>query len=394
MGAAGSYEITYDAMYKKYGGFDLPSAEIELNGKPFSKNKDRMFIHDIRVELTSGFEASIASFRIYNAYSYGKDDDSSDAEYRFDSLKKQAVLGAAAKVGLGYGDETVSVFTGFVASVDFCFGEDEPPYIEVTAMDAKGLMMASAYAAQSTARSYGDAVRAILKGVCDKAQTRGAAAGISAADTPDKKPSGGQSKASAETIEMVSESDYEFVVKAAKKFNYEFFVDRGKMIFRKARSDERPLTALSANKGVIFYRLGYSLTGVVERIEVRAMDPGTGKTIVSKGKYSEKLSIANKAKSLIKGSKKVYIDPTIFSREEADARLESLMAQMSYRLGSLDCECIGMPDLFPGRFIDIAVGSPGDNRFYITGVVHEFDRDGRYRTRLRGSVDRVKESGV
>jgi hypothetical protein len=394
MGGAGSYEITYDAMYKKYDGFDMPCAEIEMNGQPFAKNKNNMLINDIRVELTSGFEASVASFRIYNAYSIGNDQESTESKYLFDSLKKQAVLGASAKVGLGYGDEMVSVFSGFIASVDFCFSEDEPPYIEITAMDAKGIMMASSYAAQIAAKSYGDAVRLVLKGVYDKTRAGGIVDKVTVSDTPDKKPGGGNNKPSAETIEMVSESDYEFVVKAAKKFNYEFFVDRGNMIFRKARSVERPLTSLSASDGVIFYRLGYSLTGMVERIEVRAMNPGTGKTIVSKDKYNEKLSTSSKAKSLIKGSRKIYIDPTIFSQEEADARLESLMTSMSYRLGSLDCECIGIPDIVPGRFMDIAVGSPGDNRFYITSVVHELDRDGRYRTKLTGSVDKVKTSGV
>jgi hypothetical protein len=394
MGGAGSYEVTYDAMYKKYGGFDLPRAGIELNGQQFSKNKGRMLINDIRVELTSGFEASVASFRIYNAYTIGDEDEGEASKYMFDNLKKQAVLGASAKISLGYGEELIKVFSGFVASVDFCFSEDEPPYIEVTAMDAKGIMMASSYAAQIAAKSYGDAVRLILKGVYDKTRSGGIVDKVTVTDTPDKKPSGGGGKPSAETIEMVSESDYEFVVKAAKKFNYEFFIDRGEMIFRKARSEERPLTALSSSNGVMFYRLGYSLTGMVERIEVRAMDPGTGKTIVSKDKYNEKLSVSSKAKALIKGSRKVYIDPTIFSQEEADARLESLMTGMSYRLGGLDCECIGMPDIIPGRFMDIAVGSPGDNRFYITGVVHELDRDGRYRTKLTGSVDKLKASGV
>jgi hypothetical protein len=44
MGGAGSYEVTYDAMYKTYGGFDLAQAEIELNGQSFAKNKGGMFI--------------------------------------------------------------------------------------------------------------------------------------------------------------------------------------------------------------------------------------------------------------------------------------------------------------------------------------------------------------
>jgi hypothetical protein len=380
-------------MYKKYGGFDFPSVAIELNGVEFSKNKNHMLVNDIRVELTSGFEASIASFRIYNAYVIGEE-GSDESKYLFENLKKQTILGASANISLGYGSEVKSVFKGFIASVDFCFVEDEPPYIEVTAMDVKGIMMASSYATQVAAKSYGEAVRELLKRVYDKTSTANITEKVTVTDTPDKKPASAGDKASAETIEMVSESDYEFVVKAAKKFNYEFFVDRGNLLFRKARSEVRPLTSLSANGGIIFYRLGYSLTGMVERIEVRAIDPGTGKVLIAKDKYNEKLSTASKAKALIKGSSKVYIDPTMFSQAQADARLESLMAQMSYRLGSLECECVGMPDLIPGRFMDISVGSPGDNLFYITNVVHELNRNGTYRTKLTGSVDKVRAGKV
>ena len=72
----------------------------------------------------------------------------------------------------------------------------------------------------------------------EKLRTTGAVTSVNVTDTPDKKsgPTGGNglgggSKASAETIEMVEESDYEFIVKAAKKFNYEFFVGpRGRSI--------------------------------------------------------------------------------------------------------------------------------------------------------------------
>jgi hypothetical protein len=80
----------------------------------------------------------------------------------------------------------------------------------------------------------------------------------------------------------------------------------------------------------------------------------------------------------------------VFSQGQADARLDSLMTQMSYRLGSLECECVGLPDVVPGRFVDINIGSPGDNSFYITNVIHDFPNGGAYRTRLTGSAPTVR----
>jgi phage protein D len=379
--------LSYAAMDRKYAGFEFPQARVELNGKAFGDTQKTLIISDVSVDLTSGFEASVARFRIYNAYDQGA------GEYLFDAVKSQAVLGALLKIYLGYMKELTHVFTGYVASVGFCYNGTDPPYIDVTGMDAKGAMMASSYAAQLTARSYGDAVKEILERAAYKKMKSAKildANAIQVTPTPDK--TAGGNKASAETIEIVSESDYEFIMKAAKKFNYEFFIDRGAALFRKAKSNATPLTALRVGEGLLTYDMNYSLTGMVETIEVRSMDAGAGKIVSSAEKYQKKLSTGNKAEPLLKSSKHVYIDPTVFTQEQADARKASLMEQMSYRLGSVECECIGLPDIVPGRFVDINVGAPGDNSFYITNVVHDLPSSGEFRTRLTGKADSLKTS--
>jgi hypothetical protein len=379
--------LDYRGLQDKYKGFSAAEAKIELNGKPFAQKQKKAFVADIYVDLSCGFEASVARFRIYNAY------DRTNLSYDFDSVKKQAILGASMKIWLGWSGELEPIFTGFIASVDFAFDPDEPPYIEITGMDAKGAMMASAYAAQLMARSYGAAVREVLQRVAgDKMKSAEIIEGIYVSDTPDS--TSAQPGAATETIEMVSESDYEFIVKAAKKFNYEFFVDRGAVVFRKARSVPTVLASLSARKGIISWHVNYSLTGMVEKIEVRSMDPGTGKIISAKGSNKETLSTSGKAKALVRGSRRVYIDPTVFSQEQAKARLDSLMTQMSYRLGSLECECLGIPELVPGRFVEIDIGSPGDNAFYITNVIHDFPSTGEYHTRLIGEASSIRTDGM
>lgn len=382
--AGASASLTYKNLVSKYQGFSQPEAWVEFNGKPF--NDSSIIVTDINVEATCGFEASVARLRLYNVF------DKQTGKFTYDSIKQSVMLGASFVLGLGYLGKLETVFVGFISRVSFGFDPSDLPYIEVTGMDVKGIMMASRYATQLTAKSYGEAVSEILKRTSyEKLRSANAITGLSISDTPDKQVGGGN-KASAETIEMVEESDYEFIVKAAKKFNYEFFVDRGVVHFRKAKSDASILMELGVGSGLVQFEIGYDITGLVGTVEVRAMNPGTGKVISSKKKLSNNLSTGSRAKGLVSGSSKVYIDPTVTTQEQADARAAYLAEEVSYRLGSLECTCPGIPDLAPGRFIKIAgLGVPADNTFYVTSVVHNFRQDSGYQTRLIAKAAEVQK---
>jgi len=384
MSGSMSSGTNYTQLQNKYQDFAFPQTEIELNGKVFSDKSGQMIVSDINVELTCGFEASVASFRIYNVY------DAKTGKFKYEEIKKSVFLGSSVTIKLGYLDALETVFVGFVADVNFVFDINDLPYVEITGMDVKGVMMSNNYATQLTAKSYGEAVKEILQRTAySKLQSGKAITSINVTDTPDKQA--GNQKVSAETIEMVSESDYEFVVKAAKKFNYEFFSDCGTVYFRKAKSNTSPLMELGVGKGIVSFHIGYSLSGIVETIEARSMDPGTGKILTAKSKFSNKLSTSGKAKGLVSKSKKIYIDSTISSQNQADARVAYLMETMSYRLGCLECECVGMPELVPGRFITLdGLGSPVDNTFYLTTVTHDFRETGGYKTKLIGKAAEVK----
>jgi hypothetical protein len=379
---------SFGKLKDKYGDFSYPRALVELGGGELqNKDKDksgRMVINDVGVELTCGCEASVASFRIYGLFSQ------ETGKFEYEGIKKQVLLGNALTIKLGYMDTVETVFTGFVAGVNFVFSVGGMPYLEVTGMDVKGVMMSGSYAEQLAAASYGEAVKEILsKTTYERLKDSAAIKKITVDDTPDKSEKKG---ASAYTIEMASESDYEFVVKAARKFNFEFFTDCGNVYFRKARSNKENLLEITVQESLINFDIGYSITGIAETVEALSVDAGTGKRIESKKKFTNNLSIGSHAKKLISKSRHVYIDPTIVSKQHADARAESLLETMSYRLGSLNCECIGIPELQPGRFITIAgLGAPADNKFYLTGVTHTLSSEVGYRTKLIGCANEVKK---
>lgn len=389
-GVPGACQHTYKDLQEKYVDFAHPRARVLLGDTPFDSVSTRMVVNDIHVEVTSGYEASVASFRLYDSY------DPSTGKFFYEKVKKQVLMGNSVTVQLGYLDRLETVFVGFISGVAFGFEPGGLPYIEINAMDVKGLMMGGSYAASLKATTYSAAVKEVLDRTGEgRLKQMGGITATEISNTPDASGAGGAgaSKSSPITVEMVSESDYEFVVRAAKRYNYEFFVDRGKVLFRPAKSDKSLLIKMGTRTGLRGFRIEYSITGVVGKIEARAMDPGKGEVIAAEQSFHNTISTASKAKQLVGKGAKVYLDASITSKEEADARVASLMEQMSYHLGSLEADCVGIPDLVPGRFMEVTgMGVPVDNQFYLTCVVHDFTSDGGYRTHIEGCAAQIKTS--
>ena len=384
----------FDTLRKKYDSFQHPVAIIKINGVSLSDGKKGYPVSDIQLDLTSGFEASVAEFSIYDVY------DASAGQFVLPTGKVKILLGSKVEVYLGYSGTARLAFVGVITRINYLFEKDETPCIRVTAMDVKGVMMAGNYSTQLKAKNYSDAVKEILdKTAYEKLGTQGTGviSGIHVDMTPDKQrattaPATG---ASDRTIEMVAESDYEFVVKAAKKNNFEFFTECGEVYFRKAKSDTSVIMTIGPATGMHCFDVSYDLTGLVEKVIVRGMDVSKAKVITSQQKVSNKISSGNKAKPLLKDSQKVYIDSTISSKEEAEDRVASLVESMSYRYGTLECELLGIPELQPGHFIELdSLGDNLKNKFYIQRIRHILSKDGTYDTKITAISASIEDSGL
>lgn len=374
-----------ETTYKK---FLNPVAVVKVNGKEFSKNKANLILSGLDVDLSCGFEASCASFCIYNSF------EKETGEFRFEEIKEYIFLGSSVEISLGYGESVKTVFVGFIARVNFICGE-EIPCVKVTAMDVKGIMMANNYAKQLLSYSFSDAVREIFqKNMYITMQERSIIRDIHITDTPDKAKKTSDKEIS-QAMEMVCESDYEFVVKAAKKFNYEFFTECGCVIFRKAKANQESLIEIGSGSGLKNFDLEYDITGLTETIQARGFDAGKAKIIQAKKKLNNTISKGNKAKPFIKKSEMVYLDSTITSQEEAENRVDYLMEEMLYRFGALDAECIGLPELKPGYFIRIkGFGKAVDNRFYLMNVRHVINENEGFTSKIKGKASDIAEKSI
>ena len=374
----------------KYSNFDLPVIQVKVNDKAITDGKRSFAISNVTVDLTAGFEASQASFGIYNAYDY------EDTQFEFDVIKNYVLIGSYVQILMGYNLTVTEVFRGVITIVNFVIEDGEAPYILVTAMDVKAVMMANRYHKAIKAKSYSEAVKEIFKqGVYESLKNDGVILSYEIGDTPDKNPSSGEQgkEETDKMIEMVGESDYEFVTRVAKKFNYEFFVLGGRVYFRAAKLDKENQITISPSANIKSINVEYDITGLTESVEVRGLDVGKAKLLKTTKKNSNKLSQGNKAKSLITGSKFVYIDPTVASAEDAGFRAGYLLEDMMYRYGSLELEMIGLPDILPGKFIKIdGIGKAISNEFYVQTVRHTMSKDGEYITKVIGKAAKQSES--
>lgn len=368
----------YEDLKKIYHDFEHPIAVLKVGDRDFASNKKAWILNDIEIELTCGFETSIATFCIYNVFS------KYTSKFEFDDLKKYIQLGLKVEISLGYLDQTRTVFAGVATRTEFVYENAMQPFVRVTAMDVKGIMMACQFAKQLKAENYSDAVKEIFtRTAYNKLQQYGILT-LEVDDTPDKQSS---EKNAAKTIEVLNESDYEFVVRAAKRYNYEFFAHCDTVYFRKAKKNKEVLMELGPASGLLGFEIGYDITGLAEQVEVRGMDPGKAKVIEAKQKIKNKVSTGSHAKALLKGSTKVYTDPSVSSKEEAQERAKFLAEQIAYRFGSADCISTGIPELVPGRYVKIdALGTAAENLFYLQTVRHVLRQGEGYRTYFEGKT--------
>jgi phage protein D len=254
-------------------------------------------------------------------------------------------------------------------------------------------MMANHYHNRLSSANYCSAIKDIFKQdvYMELKGPTGVITDLTISETPDMF-SLDTSIDSDETIEMVGESDYEFIVRAAKRFNYEFFCLSGKVLFRQAKADLSTLIELNNFSKVFALSVSYDVTGLVNKVTVRGLDAGDAKVIKSSTSNKNKISSKSMAKSLFSGSEYVYTDPTVRAISDAQHRAYYLSENMAYKYGTLDMEIMGLPEIIPGRFIDLVdFGKTVSNSFYVTTVQHKLPVTGRYTTRIIGKAQQLQQ---
>lgn len=367
-------EYNLKNLKKSYKEFTSPTFQVIVNGKDIMKG-NKYVITDINVELTSGFESSMASFNINNVYDYAKKDFYNDI---FGTYVK---LGNKVEIKLGYNNRNTTVFKGFVAVHEIKLEYNVPPLIYVECYDVKCIMMNSMYAdTKKDVKKFSDAVKSILKNYKSLI-------GEQKIDNTSEV---------SYSIEQYYQSDYEFIVGLAKKIGFEFYIVNGNVYFTEIAKDKSKLIEFKPSSAVLDVSIEASLMNQFTEVSVKGYnesDPNKyyeAKVSNVKKVGSGSKNAGNVTKVINKINKIEVYDPTITSNKEAETKAGSILLQNSLKFVTTRIITLGLPQLLPGKFVNFSNYSSHINGdYYINKVNHVLNQHEGFKTRIEAGANRI-----
>lgn len=340
----GSY--TFAQLAQKYSNFMVPALKVKRQGKDLIA-AEKLAVDNIQLALSLD-NASSCRFSVVNAY---------DLKARtFDpNIKSKLMLGTVLDVELGYGSATTPVFKGYVSELTYDF--QDAPALQVTVLDVRRLMMeGQSRMLIHSVRSYSQAFTEVMQRyqkICTQLVI-------------DKTDDGLTGLAQ-------TTSDYVFVAKElAWKADREFFVLAGKAYFRTPRKEEAPILPLEWGAGILSFSRSALYHDAV--VQVIGFDEQNKKAL-----QGEAQSKATDPQTSVVSEPQptVLAEPDAVETEQVNKRAQTEDKKRRRRAQDGLGTCIGLPEIVPGRFIELKkLDRDLDGKYYVKSVEHNLGADG------------------
>lgn len=349
----------------KYGDFTCPNTQILASGKVVALEEGRSLEY-VEVSSSTGRNPDMAVlvYRVEKAPSSN-----------LTSMEKYLPVGEKIEIKIGYDKSTSRVFLGYLHELEISdYGRDSVEYT-LLCLDVKGLMKKnSSYGFSGTKK-----LQQILTGTIDNSSYAPFVTKKTVSTLPTSLNVSGLVK---------GETDYDWLCSLAEYLNYEFFCDRGELIFRKSREGVSEQIELTADYGLQAVKRVISLANQTGGIQVKGYNR-MGQQLVGNSKHPGMSgTLGGKLKSTLGSSSLVLWDMELETGEQAESRAKALMNR-----GVAQCSCIhavnvGIPELHPGIYVKITKEDHASlsQKIYVEEVRHVLDGRG-YQTTIRGTYD-------
>ena len=339
----------------KYQGFAAPTARVLVGGKDLGAKYGTGFA-DLTVDLTSGCEASGCSFDVVGEY------DPAQSEFSPRGAAAVLQLGAKVEIQLGYVN-TETVFCGLIAAVSYEFPEDGAPYLHVECMDPKCLLMKNWHLEVRSEKKVSALVRELLSSAPLSAYVGKKSVQLGRED--------------AVPLLMGSGSDYDFLVQQAQYFGCEFFFVRGDAYFRPVPSAAPPIMTLTPRDGIFSASMSLQGTPLVQTVAVTGVDPQSDKAVSGSAALHGRFGSGSAPRRMLNSTRRDLFDARVTSTAQAQRRAQVLLDGLQQQFGQLQVTCRGLPEIVPGRYIQIrGLCRTARGSFYITRVRHALSGSG------------------
>lgn len=333
------------ALARKYGNFLAPAVRVRINEKDVTAETGAV-VENLHVKLSVDSSGS-ADFTL--AYVY-------DSEKRSfaSKVKSLVMLGSKVEIEMGYGSALEEVFVGFIYSIRYELGD--MPSLSVASMDIRRLLSENqkSYYTYSQ-KSCSDVVQEILK-TYQPMYSEAKITETAQEEEPDFEQNG---------------SDLEFIYTLCRRSNREFLVCGSTVYFRKPRSVETPILKLENGESLLSFSREMLYKDETIHVLVRMPD----KTVIQE---SEKVQTASaEVRSLNIPLHRYIVEMDIKNQTQAKDRLAKEIVEVTKQCQAGSGSCIGLPDLVPGRYIEVVkLDSALDGKYYLKSVDHQWGGSG------------------
>ena len=345
---------TYSSLAKKYDNFTAPGFEIQLNGKELAQGK--YLIPSVEVEISAGGTAGGCTFTIEGQYDFKNSEWVNNAA----SLVKP---GAKIIIKGGY-QERKELFYGYVDDFSIRFKDDGTPCIQVNGLDGLGYLMDRCNPIYAGEKKPKEIVESILQ----KSQSAGFAKSIKVGaldgfETP--------------IIKELSD-DWKFLCMLAERYGASLFAVDGELIFDTVVTKTSPILTLTIGKSIRSFTRRVSLAHQVGKVEVMGRDvnqkavKGSASSVTAGGDGKT----AAEWVSAIKDSELRERSEYARTQKECETLAQNRLNSIAMGFVSGEGECIGIPELIPGRYLKIDGGDDLTNgTYFLSKVIHRFRED-------------------
>lgn len=353
----GTYRI--DALEKKYEGFLGPSIEIKLAGMKVDSSS--IPISSLRVEMSADGSAGSCTFVVDSLYNY-------EIGGWNTRLLSNAKVGAKLEVYGGYVKKEL-LFYGYVDEVSSSYAGGSAPHIIISGIDALGFLMCCSDDYYAGEKKTSAAIKEILSKCVSGGFATKVTVGSSVTDfqTPLLKEEG--------------MDDFTFLRILAERYGMVLMCLEGELIFDSLWEQGTPIIELEMGRGLLSFSRRVSTHGQVGKVSIWGLDKnnkpvaGVADKVTTGGTGKTAAETFSELKTAVLKQGSEFAMTTDECKKLAQAKLNSISMEYVHGQG----QCIGLPELIPGRFLKIkGLGEESSREYFISRVVHSFSANGYY----------------
>lgn len=359
----------YKTLESRYKGFLAPDFVIHVGSMKLDSHMVPVSNLEVRMDLQ---KAGYARFTVESLYDFKESTWVSKLITGID-------IGQLVSVEVGYAGDLTQIFLGFVDSYTVNFRSSSTPSVSIVAMDGMVILNHDKRKISFGNMKEDAAIQKMIK---------------------DCKLDDVVKKVSFDPIKIEGQGEEkegnvsigQYISQKAAECFYSFCIINGELIFKNLMNNKKSLMTLTMGVDLRSFSRTVNLKSrmvdsvrVVSQSDTVSKEPVEGQStqIEGKGKAPGDVKLLKKSQLVVNLGQLRTVD-------ECKKYANTILRTLTFGYLEADAECIGYPQMTPGRYVTLSgLDKRSNGDYFVTSVVHSFSQDGyTNQIHMKGFKDR------